>query len=355
MAVRDSRTTVRLQNSGGTSPADDLADLWEVLDTLPAAKPATDLTATTVELVAAKVANDVRPKGGSQARPIDRFVPFAIILGGLVVGLAAGRLTAPDPDAKILERLPVIEHVGLLQELGSVEFLESLAEQMKEGGANPPRWLRLVRDPAGLRVEAQEFEATLAAIRSEMTTDESSRAAIDRRRGHVAALSASDLAALEKSAATFEALAPIDRRELEHLATVLADPTRAPLHEAAKQWHLIVTAMNPAFRRNIIEMPSEDRLEWLTRSAGRYEQRPSNGSRGDERGGDRRPSGPRRENSDPSNRPGSRQPPFQWPPPPLDGDRPTELPPRGPSVRAPRDPRPVPPQATPAETRALPD
>jgi hypothetical protein len=336
----DTPCRVGSQHGSRTTPADDLADVWEVLDTLPAAIPANDLTATTVELVAAKVASDVRPKGASQPRWIDRLVPLAIILGGLVVGLVTGRLSAPDPDANILERLPVIEHLGLLQELGSVEFLESLAEQMKGGQANPPRWLRFVRDPAGLRGEAQEFEATLVALRSEMTAKATSSATLHRRRGRVAELPATELAALEKSAATFEALTPIDRRELERLATVLADPAHAPLHEAAKQWHLIVAATNPAFRRNIIEMPSAERLEWLARYTGRSDQRPPNGLREGDRGGDRRPSGPRREGPDERNRPGSRPLLFERPPPSGGpGEKPLH-PPSGPSIRGSVPPRP---------------
>jgi hypothetical protein len=344
--MRDARSPTGPRGAQGSSPADDLADVWKALDSLPSAQPATDLTATTVELVAAKVANDVRPKEGARPRWIDRLVPLAIILGGLVVGLVAGRLTAPDPDARILEKLPVIEHLGLLQELGSVDFLESLAEQMKEGQSNPPRWLRFVRDPAGLRVEAQEFDATLVALRSEMKGRQSARDTLARRREHVATLASNDLAALEKSASSFEALSLVDRRELERLATALADPARAPIHEAAKLWHVIVTAINPAVRRNIIEMPTDERLEWLTRSAGRYGPRLPNGPREDERGGDRRPSGPRRDTADERNRPGGWAPPFQRPPLPLQNGGPTERqPPRSPSIKPPA-PR---PPADPAE------
>jgi len=342
------------KDAGGKSPADDLADVWDVLDTLPAPKPAKDLTATTVELVAARVANEAKPSGASQSRWIDRVVPFASILGGLLVGLVAGRATAPDPDAKVLERLPVIEHLGLLQELGSVDFLEALAEQLKEGQANPPRWLRFVRDPAGLRSEADEFEAMLVTLRAELAKKASSTAAHDRRRERVAKLPSTELAALEKSAATFEAMTPIDRRELEHLAAVLVDPAQTRLHDAAKLWHLIVVASNPAFRRNIIDMSSAERLEWLARSAGRFDQRPSTNGRDGERGDDRRPMGPRREGPDERTGLGGWPPPFQRPPLPPEGGQPTEPPPRGPSIKAPRDFWPGAPKVVPSETRVAP-
>lgn len=351
----DTPSRVDARNASRATPADDLADVWDVLDTLPSVNPPADLTATTVELVAAKLANDVSPKAASRPLLVDRLVPLAVILGGLIIGIVAGRATAPDPDAKILERLPVIEHLGLLQELGSVEFLESLADQMKEGQANPPRWLRFVRDPAGLRGEAQEFEATLLALRSQMKGRDSSRDTLTHRRERVASLTSSDLATLEKSAASFEALSTVDRRELDRLATVLADPGHAPLHEAAKLWHVIVAAINPAFRRNIVEMSSAERLEWLARSAGRYDARPPNGFREDDRGGDRRPSGPRREGPDERARPDGRQPPFQRPSPrPQDGGPAGNPPPRGPSIRAPGPPPPAAPREAPSGMRAAP-
>lgn len=354
--MRDPGRTTNPRDSRVSSPADDLADVWEVLDTLPPAKPANDLTATTVELVAANVANAMQPRGKAEPRWSDRLVPLAIILGGLVVGLVAGRISAPDPDARILERLPVIEHLGLLQELGSVEFLDMLAEQMEEGQANPPRWLRIVRDPAGLRGEAQEFEAALGAIRADLDVNDSYQAKLESRRKRVASLPTADLAALEKSAATFEALTPVDRRELERLAAILADPDQAPLQEAAKLWHVIVAAINPAFRRNIVDMPSEERIEWLARSAGRFfDPRVPSGPRDDERAGDRKPPGPRRDGPDERNRPGTWPPPFQRPlSPPANGEPAKPQPPPGPSFKAPREPRSVAPQGVPPEMRPPP-
>lgn len=356
--MRDARSSISSVGETSSTPADDLADVWDVLDRLPSAKLATDLTATTVELVAAKVTNDVRPTEASQVRWIDRLVPLAIIVGGLALGLVAGRVAAPDPDTKILERLPIIEHLALLQELGSVEFLESLAGQMRDGQANPPRWLRFMRDPSGLRGEAKEFDAILATLLSESSDGQPSDDKLERRRQRVADLTPSDLAALEKSAATFEAMTSVDRRELERLAAVLADPARKPLHAAAQQWHLIVTAYNPAFRRNIIEMSKDDRLEWLARSAGRdgpWQQpvRP----RDDERGGERRPLPPRREGTDERPRPGDRPSGFQRPPnlPPRgEHPGPPPPPPDRPMINGPAMSRPGPPREAPAETPEAP-
>jgi hypothetical protein len=355
MVMPDTPSTTNAQRGSRTSPADDLADVWDVLDSLPSANPPADLTATTVELVAAKLASDVGPKATAKPHLVDRLLPLAIIFGGLIVGVVAGRISAPDPDAKILERLPVIEHLSLLQELGSVEFLESLVAQMKDGQANPPRWLRSTREPSELRSEAQEFDATLVALRSEVQENNSSRETLARRREYVAALSPSELAALEKSASNFEALSALDRREYQRLAETLADPARQALHEAAKQWHVIVAAINPAFRRNIVEMSSAERLEWLARSAGRYEARPQGRPREEDRGSDRRPSVPRREGQDERPRPDGWPAPFQRPPPPApNGGPPGKPPPGGPSIRAPGAPPPSAPRATPPEMREAP-
>lgn len=350
--------------STGTStrPADDLADVWDALDTLPRATPAADLSATTVELVAARVTRD----GGRVAIPtprlLDRVVPIVAILGGLVLGVFWGRLSTPDPDQRILERLPVIEHLGLLQESGSVGFLEALAAEMKTGQGNGPRWLKVLRDPAELRAEAQEFDAAIQALRDERARDESSHDRIARRRDEVAGLSASDLAALEKSAGMFEDLSAVERRDLERVAAALSDDTRSSLRDAAKLWHIIVAAINPAFRRNIVDMPSEERIEWLTRSAGRFDPRMLSRPREDERAGEWRPPAPRSEGGD-DRGVNSRWPgPFQRQPPgpgpqggpndrPGDGPRP---PPRSPSVRPAAPPRPDAPKEAPSETQAAP-
>ncbi len=360
--MRDTDTPVNGTTGTNTRPADDLADVWDVLDTLPQAMPAADLSATTVELVAARAANDVGGRVAPLPRSTDRIIPLAIVIGSLVIGILAGRMTAPDPDQRVLERLPVIEHLSLLQEAGSVEFLEALAAKMKAGEGNGPRWLRLLRDPSELREEAQEFDAAARSLRDELRSDGSSRDRITARREKVEELSAGDLLALEKSAATFESLPTVDRRDLERVATALADPAQASLRDAAKLWHIIVTAINPAFRRNIIDMSSDERIEWLTRTAGRFDPRMPSRSRDDDRGGDRRPPEVRGDGGEKrgwnGRPPGSFQrPPTGGPgspngrPGPGKGMSPTF---QDPSITGPATPRPAGPGEVPSETRAAP-
>ena len=252
-------------------PAADLADVWGLLDALPPAAARVDLAATTVDLVAAKVVGE--PPPGRQAdRPWDWAVRVAAVAAALGAGLATGRSVAPDPDRRVLQQLPIIEHLGLLQEAGSIGFLEAVADRMGQR-QTPPRWMRLARDPEELAGDALAFDAAVEALQRSFA-EPVGAAMLARRRERVAALSAAELAELERSAEVFENLTSIDRRELVAVARRLADPAAGRLRDAARTWHLVMAAMNPVFRRTVIEMPVADRLEVLERTPGRFEPRP---------------------------------------------------------------------------------
>lgn len=245
-----------------SGPAGDLGDVWQLLDALPPAAARGDLAATTVDLVAAKVAGHARDRGRSGWG--GWLMPVAAVVASLVAGLVVGRATAPDPDQWVLERLPVIEHLGLLREAGSVAFLQAVAERMS---VNPdlPRWLRAGGDPQSLRGEAREFDAALEKLEAEMVTGREGRDALKARREAVARLSPPQQADLERDADTFRRLSNLDRRELTVVAEALADPTNGRLRDAARTWHVILASMNPVVRRTAIEMPAAERLEMLER------------------------------------------------------------------------------------------
>lgn len=290
-----------------TGPARDLGEVWELLDTLPPAAARIDLAATTVDLVAAKVAA-TRSMDREPAGPGRWLMPFAAVAACLAGGFVAGRTTAPDPDQWVLEQLPVIEHLDLLQEAGSLEFLEAVAERQR-GSPELTRWLRAGGDPRSRREEAQEFDEALGQLAAEGAARPRGRDVLTARRTAVAALPAVKQAKIERNAQTFRSLANIDRRELVAIATALADPVNERLRDAARAWHLILAAMNPVVRRTAIEMPVEERLELLERPLGRprdefRERRPTTGPGA----ADRRP-------------PPGGPPGFRFPPPPGAGPR----------------------------------
>lgn len=328
-------------------PADDLADVWGLLDALPPAAPRIDLAATTVDLVAAQVADQAALPQRRAGRPWGWAARVAVVAAALVAGLAAGSSFAPDPDRRMLQQLPLIEHLVILREAGSIGFLEAVAERMG-GRQPPPRWMRIGREPEDMESEAVAFDAAVESLqRSFGETIDADLLA--RRRQWVAALPVAERAELERSAELFGNLSAIDRRDLTAVARMLADPAAGRLRDAARTWHLIVTAMNPVFRRAVVEMPAADRLEVLERSPGRFEPRPPARPRDDFR--DRRPP------PGPSPRPGAVPPPASRDGRPRPGDWPAPFdgqPPFQPPFRRVGPPPAGDPRAAPAETPAPP-
>ena len=326
-------------------PAGDLGDIWQMLDALPPAAASVDLAATTVDLVAAKVAGAARSREREPVGLGGWLVRLAAVTAALAGGLVVGRSTAPDPDRWVLDKLPLIEHLGLLREAGSVDFLEAVAERMA-ASQEPPRWLRYGRDPQALRDEAREFDAALKQFEADATARARGTDLLEARRRQVSKLPADKQADLERSADTFRGLSSLDKRELTAVAAALADPTNGRLRDAGRMWHVILAAMNPLFRRTVVDMPAAERLEMLERSPGRpredFRDRRPPGD-GDERRppfgppgppqlgppplGPHQPGSPRPGNGGPG-RPGERlqggffgPPGFSPPPPPADAPR----------------------------------
>lgn len=323
-------------------PAGDLGDVWQMLDALPSAAASVDLAATTVDLVAAKVAGAARSREREPVGVGGWFVRLAAVTTALAGGLVVGRATAPDPDRWVLDNLPLVEHLGLLREAGSVDFLEGVAERMA-ASQGPPRWLRFGRDPQALQDEGREFDAALKQLEADATAPSRGVELLEARRRQVTTLPADRQADLERSAEAFRGLSSLDRREITAVAAALADPTNGRLRDAARMWHVILATMNPLVRRTVIEMPADERLEMLERSPGR--------PREDFR--DRRPPGDGDERRPPFGPPG---PPQLGPRPPQFGSprpgnggpgRPGERPQEGPS--APPGFRPPPPAGGPRE------
>lgn len=258
-------------------PARDLAELWNMLDVLPRASSSVDMAATTIDMVAVAVGGaadrpalaSASPRGaGGRPRWL---LPAAAVCASLVAGVVVGRMTASDPDVRILESLPLIRHVGILQEAGTTKFLKALASRRL------PQPLRLPPDAA--REEAREFDEAVRDLEADHVWGSAARPLLTDRRAAIDTLSGDERDALERAAATFQELSTRDRRDLVAVAAVLADPRRQELRDAARSWHLLIAASDPADRKNIVELDDEGRLEWIDRRA-----RLRDWDRGDRRG-----------------------------------------------------------------------
>lgn len=243
-------------------PAEDLGEVWEALDALPRAAASVDMAATTLDLAAVTAgrggAGDTlrhgrRLLGSRQSWPW----PALALAGSLVVGVVLGRATAPDPDQLVLESLPLIRHLGLLREAGSVRFLVSLSGRRNQ----PP----LRQPPAPLQDDAREFDAAVIDLENDHAIGTAARSRLEERRTLLAGLATENLDTLALSAAAFEDLPPAKRAELGAVAVALADPAREELRSAARLWHLIVAASDPADRKSIIDLDADERIEWLER------------------------------------------------------------------------------------------
>jgi len=337
-------------------PAADLADVWDALDALPRARAGIDLAATTVELVAAKLAGVAAARDREPPWLLAWVSRLAIVAAALAAGWAVGRVTAPDQD---LRNLPLIEHLELLQEAGSVGFLGSLAERMQAGAGQPQRWFRLLLDPQALRAQARDFDGEVERLRAEFATGDDA-ASLAARQARLERLSAAERDALERSAETFAGLSRRGRADLQDVARVLADPAQGRLRDAARLWHVIVAGTPPLFRQDVVEMTPERRLEWLERPAGSEWRGGFPGRGRDERGGERRPPGPPPDRkpadgqpTDGPVRPDDRRrpgPPRPWPDRPGDGGPPPRFTP-GPPTAVPAGDPPVAPAETPAPPR----
>jgi len=271
--------------TGAEEPAEILSGVWELLDELPPTVASARLAATTVEMAAVAA-----ERSAVTARRGRWIAPAAVVAAALCGGIVAGRVTAPDDESRSREHLPVIAHLDLLREAGSVRFLTRMA-----GRAGPSPRL-LLQAPGTVRRELTEFDARLAEL-EQMLSLPADEAATRLRRA-AATAGTERRGKLERAAREFERLAPAEQRQLAEVARALVDPARPELREAARVWHQWVAASDPADRRSIVALGTAERFEWLDRRArieARLNVRPRElDRRGQPRDGDGRTDGPPR-------------------------------------------------------------
>ncbi|MGB8854153.1 MAG: hypothetical protein WCC69_11365 [Pirellulales bacterium] len=255
-------TAPNRSHDDAAAPAEALGGVWELLDELPPATVSRTLAATTVELVAASTA--ARSRSGWR-RWIERWFtswrgPAAIVGVALVAGIVTGRLSQPGLDGRLLDDLPLVQHLDLLREAGSEKFLEAVAA--RDPGV-PPRLVVRAGPEAAARAAAA-WRTELDSLASALSYDRAPPAErLQARRDQLATLSLEDKVELERAARDFGRLSPTERQAVAAVARAIVDPTRPQLREAAVVWHQWLAAVRPEDRAEIIGAGTDKRLEWI--------------------------------------------------------------------------------------------
>ena len=101
---------------------------WHMLDALDSPATSEDFTCTTLEMVALAAAEDAQKAKAEAPQRRRRACLWAA--AGLAGAAAAGFLIVaalvPDPNAQLLEDLPVLERFDQYREVGSIDFLRAL-------------------------------------------------------------------------------------------------------------------------------------------------------------------------------------------------------------------------------------
>jgi anti-sigma factor RsiW len=103
---------------------------WHMLDELDAPPTSEDFTRTTLEMVALAAVNDVENAKAEAPRRRLRAGLWAAL--GIVGAAAAGFFIVasllPDPNAQLLQDLPLLENYDQYREVQSIDFLRALNE-----------------------------------------------------------------------------------------------------------------------------------------------------------------------------------------------------------------------------------
>jgi len=110
-----------------------LENTWEMLDNLGRARVDEVFSQSTLEMVAARAADDVEKQQAEAPRLRRRrwLIGTAGMLAALVAGFVAVMLFWPDPNEQLLRDLPVLERLDQYRQIDDVEFLELLLEHKK--------------------------------------------------------------------------------------------------------------------------------------------------------------------------------------------------------------------------------
>lgn len=290
-----------MANPDDTPAGDLLGEVRELLDGLAPAAAPPDLARSTIEMAAVTSAAVDAPAATVGRVPTRGWWPAAACVGAaLLLGFAAGRATSPDPDESILQYLPVVEHLDVLREAGSIDFLDAIATRGYPAPRAFPFGPGSVRDAeGGDRDDWPQLDAAIEALRAGPFGPETPAAAISERRDRIEEMDDDELRHLADGVTIFRGLPREATHDLIGLARALCesdDERLETLAAAASAWHRWVVWSDPADRQAVVNLDRDDRLEWLDRRS-RGPNRPSwpagRGFSGRERGGRETPPAPR--------------------------------------------------------------
>lgn len=295
------------------SPEGVLGDVWDALDVLPAARSTPSLASSTIEMAAVSVAGRGQVSRSSTDAAVDGRVRWIVASLIVAASLTAGLLTGSSGSARRLPRPPevavVIKHLEVLQEAGSVAFLEAFAKGNytlpfgRDGRRGRPDGAEDGSDgnadrsePAEPRfVPAPELDAALSDFRLAFVYGEF--VVPSPPDGPEAGDNPSDalrenVLQFEVNRLTFNDMPPSQRDAYVALAEELAKPQRSDLVDAARLWHGWVAFADPVERAGLVELPMSERLEWLDRRVRQWRRfMPGRGGDGDRSDGQFGPPG----------------------------------------------------------------
>jgi hypothetical protein len=328
----------------GENPEEVLGEVWNALDVLPAARSTPNLASSTIEMAAVSIVRDTdaarleKVSSGDRTRwMVAGVIVAACLTAGFVTGSATSgnRRSAWGPELTV-----VIRHLDVLEEAGSVGFLEAFAQgdytppmfvsresgrrgrPDEDSGDDPPDGPAERGEPfARPAVPTPELDAALADFQlmffggelpqpitpADALRGGSAGGGMEGDLGDPATKAAFDF---EVNRLAFGELAPSQRDAYITLAETLADPRRSDLVAAARLWHAWVTFADPVERAGLVKLPASERVEWLERRMRQWRRFMPGRSSDDEReedqqspqrprsGGGRGPGGPPRRSPD---------------------------------------------------------
>ncbi len=303
----------------GDAPEEMLGDVWDALDVLPSARSTPNLASSTIEMAAVSLG---APQGatGSAKGPagsppaVDHWKWLAasvIVAACLTAGFVTGSASSNRRSPRTPELAVVIRHLEALEEAGSVGFLEAFAKgdytpPMFSGRDGQRRGRPETLGPddsaadggegdAAVNDEGDQIERRLvAAPELDAALADFHQAFVEGLPVPLAPVSAEETGGelfgdainavqqFEINRLAYGELPPTQREALLTLAETLADPQRSDLVEAARLWHAWVAFADPVERAGLVELPGDERLEWLDRRMRQWRRfRPGESGRGD--------------------------------------------------------------------------